>query len=81
MNLLPGLPEVKFSGLADMAIRESATRLKSAFQANGFKWPGRQQIVVNLSPASIKKNQRRDGFGSGPGPFVENRTNEISLFQ
>ena len=55
LNLLPGLPEVKFSGLADLSIRESATRLKSAFQANGFKWPGRQQIIVNLSPASIKK--------------------------
>ena len=55
LNLLPGLPEVKFSGLADMSIRESATRLKSAFQANGFKWPGRQQIVINLSPASIRK--------------------------
>ena len=55
LNLLPGLPEVKFSGLADMSVRESATRLKSAFQAQGFHWPGRQQIVVNLSPASIKK--------------------------
>lgn len=55
LNLLPGLPEVKFSGLADMSIRESATRLKSAFRANGFKWPGKQQIVVNLSPASVRK--------------------------
>ena len=55
LSLLPGLPEVKFSGLVDMSIRESATRLKSAFQATGFKWPGRQQIIVNLSPASIRK--------------------------
>ena len=56
LNLLPGLPEVKFSGLPDMSIRESATRLKSAFRALGFQWPGKQQIIVNLSPASIKKS-------------------------
>ena len=31
VSLLPGLPEVKFTGLVDMAIKESATRLKSAF--------------------------------------------------
>lgn len=56
LNLLPGLPEVKFSGLPDMSIRESATRLKSAFKVLGFQWPGKQQIIINLSPTSIKKN-------------------------
>ena len=56
VNLLPGLPEVKFSGLVDMAIKESATRLKSAFRKAGFQWPSRQQIIINLSPSYIKKS-------------------------
>ncbi len=55
VNLLPGLPEVKFSGLVDMAIKESATRLKSAFRKLGFHWPNKQQIIINVSPAYIKK--------------------------
>ena len=53
---MPGLPDIKFSGLADTAIKESATRLKSAFKKCGFHWPVRQQIIINLSPACIRKN-------------------------
>lgn len=56
VNLLPGLPDVKFSGLVDTAIKESATRLKSAFRKTGFQWPLRQQIIINLSPSYIKKS-------------------------
>ncbi len=56
VSLLPGLPEVKFTGLVDMAIKESAVRLKSAFRKAGFNWPLKQQIIINLSPAYIKKN-------------------------
>ena len=56
MSLLPGLPEIKFSGLADLAIKESATRLKSAFRKSGFHWPLKQQMIINLSPAYIKKS-------------------------
>lgn len=56
VSLLPGLPEVKFTGLVDMAIKESATRLKSAFKKLGFNWPVKQQMIINLSPAYIKKS-------------------------
>lgn len=56
VSLLPGLPEVKFTGLVDMAIKESAIRLKSAFKQQGFKWPVKQQMILNLSPSYIKKN-------------------------
>ena len=56
VSLLPGLPEVKFTGLVDMAIKESAIRLKSAFKKRGFSWPSKQQIIINLSPAYIKKS-------------------------
>lgn len=56
VSFLPGLPEVKFTGLVDTAIKESSTRLKSAFKKLGFKWPLKQQIIINLSPAYIKKS-------------------------
>ena len=56
VSLLPGLPEVTFTGLVDMAIKESAVRLKSAFKKMGFQWPLKQQIIINLSPAYIKKS-------------------------
>ena len=56
VSLLPGLPEVKFTGLVDMAIKESATRLKSAFKKLSFNWPVKQQMIINLSPAYIKKS-------------------------
>lgn len=56
VGLLPGLPEVKFTGLVDMAIKESAIRLKSAFKKMGFHWPVKQQMIINLSPAYIKKS-------------------------
>ena len=56
ISLSPGLPEVTFTGLVDIAIKESATRLKSAFKTLGFQWPIKQKLLINLSPAYIKKS-------------------------
>lgn len=56
VNLLPGLPDVTFTGLVDTAIKESAVRLKSAFRKTGFQWPLKQQLIINLSPAYIRKS-------------------------
>ena len=41
-------------GLADHAIRESQQRIESALTNNSFEWP-RYRVVINLSPADIKK--------------------------
>jgi len=41
-------------GLADHAIRESQQRIESALSNNGFLWP-RFRVVINLSPAHIRK--------------------------
>jgi magnesium chelatase family protein len=41
-------------GLADHAIRESQQRIESALGNNGFQWP-RFRVVINLAPASIRK--------------------------
>jgi magnesium chelatase family protein len=41
-------------GLADHAVRESQQRIESALINNGFDWP-RFRVVINLSPADIRK--------------------------
>lgn len=41
-------------GLPDASVKESHERIVSALQVNGFKFP-RQQIVINMSPADIRK--------------------------
>ncbi|MCY4321656.1 MAG: ATP-binding protein, partial [Bdellovibrionaceae bacterium] len=77
VGLLPGLPEVKFTGLVDMAIKESATRLKSAFKKRGFSWPNKQQIIINLSPAYIKKNS--PGMDLALASAILYKTGQIDL--
>lgn len=41
-------------GLPDASVKESHERIISALQTNGYKFP-RQQVVINMSPADIKK--------------------------
>jgi len=41
-------------GLPDASVKESHKRIISAIQVSGFKYP-RQQIVINMSPADIRK--------------------------
>lgn len=41
-------------GLPDNAVKESHERIRSAFEYNGIKFPGKQ-IVVNMAPADIRK--------------------------
>ena len=41
-------------GLPDASVKESHERIVSALQVNGLKFP-RQQIVINMSPADIRK--------------------------
>lgn len=41
-------------GMADTAVKESHQRVVSAMTQSGFSWP-RRHIVVNLSPADVRK--------------------------
>lgn len=41
-------------GLPDTSVKESHERIVSALQINGYKFP-RQQIIINMSPADIRK--------------------------
>jgi len=49
-----GLPSVNIVGLPDTSLREARDRLQSAIRNSGFKMP-RSRILINLSPANVKK--------------------------
>lgn len=56
--LVRGLPELRFVGLPDQAIKESALRIKTAIKQSGFSWPEADQVIVNLKPNHLKKSSR-----------------------
>ncbi len=58
INLIPGLPHVQITGLADTVIKESVMRIKSAIQLQGFEWPKTRQIIINLKPSYLKKSSK-----------------------
>ena len=49
-----GQPGFRMVGLPDLAVREAYARVKAALANSGLFFPNRQ-IVVNLSPADVKK--------------------------
>jgi magnesium chelatase family protein len=53
VNIAPGT-KYFIVGLPDVAVKESYFRIESALKNCGFKMP-RQQVVVNMAPADIKK--------------------------
>lgn len=56
--LTRGLPDLKFVGLPDQTIKESALRIKTAIKQSEFSWPESDQIIVNLKPNYLKKSSR-----------------------
>ncbi len=53
-HITNGLPITQVIGLADTTIQEAKERIKSAIFNNDLEYP-RGKIIVNLSPANIKK--------------------------
>ncbi len=54
LDVNTGLPGYDVVGLADTAIKESKSRVKSAIKNSGYRYPV-NKIVVNLAPADTKK--------------------------
>jgi len=50
-----GIPGITIVGLPDNAVKESRERIKFAIRNSGFEYPVGVKIVVNLSPADVKK--------------------------
>lgn len=53
-DVMNGLPAFEIVGLASIAIKEARERVRSAIKNSGFEFPNRK-IVVNLSPADVRK--------------------------
>jgi len=58
VQLVPGLPVLEILGSPGPVVRESITRIKSAMSSQGFQWPRAQQVVVNLRPTGLRKDDR-----------------------
>ncbi len=50
-----GIPGITIVGLPDNAVNESKERLRFAIKNSGFEYPVSTKIVVNLSPADVRK--------------------------
>lgn len=50
-----GIPGITIVGLPDNAVKESRERIKLAVKHAGFEYPVGLKIIVNLSPADIRK--------------------------
>ncbi len=50
-----GIPGTTIVGLPDNAVKESKERIRFAIKNSGFDYPLGMKVVVNLSPADVKK--------------------------
>jgi magnesium chelatase family protein len=53
---VPGLPQITIIGLPDKIIQESAKRVQTALQAQGFQMPKAKQVLINLNPRELRKS-------------------------
>lgn len=53
-DLRRGLPAIDIVGLPDGAVREARERMRAAIRNSGLEFP-RDRILINLSPADIRK--------------------------
>lgn len=54
VDVAGGMPCCDIVGLPDISIRESKERVRAAIKNSGYEFPSRR-IVINLAPATIKK--------------------------
>ena len=54
VDLRRGIPGVDIVGLPDDAVRESRERVRAAIRNSGYDFP-RERVLVNLSPAGVRK--------------------------
>ncbi|MBI5513916.1 MAG: YifB family Mg chelatase-like AAA ATPase [Deltaproteobacteria bacterium] len=55
VEIARGLPMFDLVGLAEVAVRESRTRVRAALEQSGYPFPLRR-VIVNLAPADVKKS-------------------------
>ncbi len=58
VHLSPGIPAFSIVGLAEVSVKESKDRVRSALINCGYEFPN-QKIIINLAPADLKKDGGR----------------------
>jgi magnesium chelatase family protein len=58
LTLSAGLPNFHFTGLPDVALKESALRIRAAIREQGFEVPQAHAILVHVKPTYVKKTSR-----------------------
>ncbi len=54
VDLRRGIPAIDMVGLPDGAVREARERMRAAIRNSGFEFPA-ERVLINLSPADVKK--------------------------
>ena len=67
-----GLPKLNLVGLAEMTVRESKDRVRSALLNANFQFP-RQRITINLAPADLPKGGSRFDLAIALGILVASK--------
>lgn len=73
VQLIPGIPQIHFTGLADRAIKESFYRIKSAFKSCGYQFPTTQQVIVNIKPNHLQKTSCGLEFAVAMGILIQTK--------
>lgn len=79
VDIQSGLPAFEIVGLASTAIKEARERVRAAIKNSGFDFPNRK-IIVNLSPADMKKEGSHFDLAIAIGILIasEQLTNNLS---
>lgn len=73
--VFPGLKHFRIIGLADKSVEEAKERIRAALKNTGFLYPGKKahQIIVNLSPAELKKQGASFDLGIALGYLLSSK--------
>lgn len=72
-------PNFTIVGLADTSIKEAKERIRSAWKHAGFEFPSNARIIVNLSPANVKKVGTHFDLPIAIGMYVAWTKKRVSL--
>jgi len=76
IDIVNALPSISFSGMGDIAIRESKDRIYSAIKNSNFNFP-RKKIIINLAPSDLRKKGTTFDLGIAIGILIN--SNQINL--
>lgn len=79
IHISRGLPKFQIVGLADTSINESRERIRSAIINSGFNFPAKR-IVVNLTPADVKKSGAQYDLAIALGILIASKQCKVSNF-